>query len=1145
MIRKLALCCSAWLLVACPQQISPPTARVAELRQVNLGEIVALDGRGSSDAQGRALLFGWSFVSLPPGSQAQLNDPRSQTPSFTADQPGDYEVQLVVNNGLLSSGPVIVTATARPCGAAAPKVTDLTANPATPSAGQTVTLSTAISDADNSDACKLNQTFGYAWSMSSRPEGSGAVLEAPSSARPSFVPDLLGSYGFQLVVTDASGRSSAAGHLTVKTSACGNAAEPSVTASASNPNPNIGQTISLSAVATDPDNGPGCGTPQTFTFAWSILGRPSGSAATLSATTAPSPTFIPDLVGSYLFQVNATDSAGRFSRPALLAVSTTQCGSARPFASASVSNSAPNINQAVTLSAEAVDADNEVGCGLGQTLSYAWRVLTRPGGSTAALSSAAVASPTFVPDVVGAYQFQVTVTDSTSRTSSPATVLVTTSACGSAAPTVTASASSLNPRITQTVSLRAVGTDSDNGPGCNLGQSLSYLWAVASAPAGSTAALSSTTAPSPAFIPDLVGSYQLRVTVTDSTGRSSWPETITLSTSSCGASRPRVSTAASISDPLGNPVVGSQVGLSALVADDDNLTPCSLGQTFSYRWSFASRPAGSGASLSSAAVANPSFVVDVAGTYLLQARVTDSAGLEQTSTITVGGCGSWTPSARVGLRAPVVIPGAPSLTASFPLGSLIQLDGADSINPTAGVAVCGQPETLSYYWSFTQLPAGASPRLNNGNVVDPSFTMATNVSGLYGLTLEVELAGRRSAPATVALTALNPISVVERGSGPFSAVAIEPLTGNPVVAYLDNNSGRVRVSRCTGGCSSGSPVWTLMPDADTGIGRIDLGVPINEMARPIALALAPGNLPVVAYHAPASCAIKVASWSGAAWNVFPLEVGGGNCEAAGARLNSGNVGYWLSLALNGSNNPAVAYWKSGGANTEVSYRYCQSGCLGAGPSWTAANVVASGARNSTVGPGAWPSLAFSSGNPRVAYYDAPNGQLRYAECNNSAGNSNCTAAGSFTTLLADDGASGDVGRFASLAVTSTGIAKIIYRDQKQEDLRYAWCTSTPCNAAGKWQNGVAVSNNGWTSDVGWFGSLALDASGNPRASFLDGTGKLSFAQSSGGAWSYSILDSSIFQLVGGNTSLALSPLGGIRVSYVDQNSDLKLYASGP
>jgi hypothetical protein len=85
-------------------------------QNIQAGSMVALDGNGSSDADGDAIAYSWTFTSVPAGSTSMLSDPTAANPTFTADAAGDYMVQLIVNDGTADSAPdaVVITAGAAP-----------------------------------------------------------------------------------------------------------------------------------------------------------------------------------------------------------------------------------------------------------------------------------------------------------------------------------------------------------------------------------------------------------------------------------------------------------------------------------------------------------------------------------------------------------------------------------------------------------------------------------------------------------------------------------------------------------------------------------------------------------------------------------------------------------------------------------------------------------------------------------------------------------------------------------------------------------------------------------------------------------------------------------------------------------------------
>ncbi len=88
-----------------------PVANAGLAQSVLVGDLVNLNGSGSTDANQDPLSYLWAFTSKPTGSAASLSSSTTAQPSFAADAAGTYVLSLVVNDGKASSNISTVTVT--------------------------------------------------------------------------------------------------------------------------------------------------------------------------------------------------------------------------------------------------------------------------------------------------------------------------------------------------------------------------------------------------------------------------------------------------------------------------------------------------------------------------------------------------------------------------------------------------------------------------------------------------------------------------------------------------------------------------------------------------------------------------------------------------------------------------------------------------------------------------------------------------------------------------------------------------------------------------------------------------------------------------------------------------------------------------
>jgi hypothetical protein len=451
-------------------------------------------------------------------------------------------------------------------------------------------------------------------------------------------------------------------------------------------------------------NGSGSTNPSgvgTLTYSWTFTSVPTGSKAILGFSSTAFATYTVDVPGSYVIQL--TVSNGVASSSASVTVSTSR--------TPPVANAGPN--QTVNVDATVVLNGSSSTSAEGLPLTYVWTLVTRPAGSAAELTGADTVSPTFIVDKEGAYQAQLIVNDG--LTSSPSTVTITTQ--------ITAPVADAGPHqvvdVSAVVQLNGAGSTDANG------LPLTYLWSLLSIPAGSAATMNNPTSVNPVFTVDRAGTYVAQLIV--SNGKlSSNPSTVTITTQTLLAPTANAGQNRTVA-------VGTQVTLSGTGADPQNLP-------ITFQWSLISKPSGSAASLSSADIPDPTFVVDGAGTYVAQLIVNDGLLSSKPSTVTISTACSQ-PVANAGMNQNVQV------------GQVVTLNGSGSGD------VCHDP--LTYVWSLTTRPPASGATLSGPNTAVPTFL--TDVAGVYVVQLIVSNGFTSSNPATVTISA----SAGSGGSGPI------------------------------------------------------------------------------------------------------------------------------------------------------------------------------------------------------------------------------------------------------------------------------------------------------------------------------------------------------------------------------------------
>jgi hypothetical protein len=341
------------------------------------------------------------------------------------------------------------------------------------------------------------------------------------------------------------------------------------------------------------------------------------------------------------------------------------------------------------------------------------------------------------------------------------------------------------------------------------------------------------------------------------------------------------------------------------------------------------------------------------------------------------------------------------------------------------------------------------------------------------------------------------ISIDDSGdSGAFSSIAIGS-NGNPVVSYLDNEFGDLKIAVCTSSNCADVVISTLDSSGHVGTSTsITIG---HE-----------GN-PVVSYYDLTNRDLKAVACANPLCTVNHPPV---TLDAVG------EVGSFSSIAIGVNGNPIISYHDA--SNYYLKVVACTtSTCSAYNPPL---------ALDTDIAGGRWSSIAIGvNGNPIISYYDDTHEDLRVVACANPT----CSAANPAETLDSD----GTVGPFTSIAIGADGNPIVSYFDGDNLDLMVVTCSDISCSEANA---PVTIDTAG---DVGWDTSIAIGSNGHPIISYFDRANsdlKVAVCEDSTCASAYSATLTTQASS-GFHTSLAIGLNGVPVISYYDQPQGLKVF----
>lgn len=246
------------------------------------------------------------------------------------------------------------------------------------------------------------------------------------------------------------------------------------------------------------------------------------------------------------------------------------------------------------------------------------------------------------------------------------------------------------------------------------GDALTYKWSFDHVPDGSLlpnreAPFTSNNASSPttSFIPDMVGTYVVKLVVTDTHGADSDADFVVIT----------------IEDPTTLPIANAGTDLTVTVNQSVSLNGAGSydpqGRPFTYAWTLIDSPSGSSSALTGADTVAPSLTPDTKGVYVVNLVVNNGLASSHGDAVTI--------TATADDHAPVANAGTDVETEDC---TTVQLDCAQSSDPDR--------DALTYLWEVQAKPTGSA--VTNSSFSDRAASRPTfypDVAGDYTLSCAV------------------------------------------------------------------------------------------------------------------------------------------------------------------------------------------------------------------------------------------------------------------------------------------------------------------------------------------------------------------------------------------------------------------------